>query len=110
MTRYVTGFALSIFLTLAAYLAVTNHWLSDWNLILAIAGLALIQLCVQLIFFLHLDTEERPHWNLVAVLSTAGVIFILVVGSLWIMSNLKYRHMTSEEIDAHVLENEGIQK
>jgi len=58
--------------------------------------LATIQLFVQLIFFLHLDREPKPFWNLQVLMFAAGVIVIIVVGSIWIMNNLNYNMMPSD--------------
>ena len=108
MTRnYVTGFIFSILLTLTAYLVVAMHLLAGSVLIVVIVGLALIQLWVQLIFFLHLDREKGPRWNLAIFLSTVGIILILVAGSLWIMNNLNYNHMMS---DQEIIQSEAITK
>ncbi|MBX4205505.1 MAG: cytochrome o ubiquinol oxidase subunit IV [Candidatus Doudnabacteria bacterium] len=108
MKKYTLGFVLSIILTLAAYFAVVDKFLSGFNLTLLIVALALVQLCVQLYFFLHLDAEEGPRWNLSALLATAGMILILVAGSIIIMNNLKYRHNVPDT--KTILENEAITK
>src|SRR5690349_5450260 len=90
---YVTGFVLSIILTLAAYILVINHVISGAGLIAVIIGLAIIQLFVQLFFFLHLGDEKKPRWNLMALIFAAVVVVIVVFGSLWIMNNLNYNMM-----------------
>ena len=106
MRNYITGFIISIVLTVAAYLMVVEHLLNDQILIFVIIGLALIQLWVQLIFFLHLDYEKGPRWNLAFFLSTIGIVLIVVIGSLWIMENLSYHMPTDEEI----LRDEAIER
>ena len=84
---YVVGFALSLLFTLAAYFLVANRLLSGGILTFTILGLALFQLVVQLLFFLHLGQESKPRWNLVIFLSTVSIILIIVLGSIWIMNN-----------------------
>ena len=106
MKQYILGFILSVLLTLAAFVIVTKNLLNGWDLALVLVGLALIQLWVQLIFFLHLDREKASRWNLTIFLSTAGVVLILVAGSLWIMNNLNY-HMPT---DAEIIRDEGMQR
>jgi cytochrome o ubiquinol oxidase operon protein cyoD len=109
-TAYTTGFILSIILTIGAYLAVTENLLSGNVLISAIIGLAILQLFVQMFFFLHLGRESKPKWNLVAFTFMVMVVLIIVVGSLWIMRNLDYHnHMTTSEQDSymHTRNNEG---
>jgi cytochrome o ubiquinol oxidase operon protein cyoD len=64
---YIVGFVLSVVSTLLAYLLVVNHVWPMSMLILIIAVLAVVQLVVQLIFFLHLGDEKGPRWKLVTI-------------------------------------------
>ncbi|HEX5429471.1 MAG TPA: cytochrome o ubiquinol oxidase subunit IV [Patescibacteria group bacterium] len=104
--KYVLGLLLSIFLTLLAYKLVVDQTFAGNKLIFAILTLALVQLVVQLIFFLHVGSEPRPHWNLAMFVSTVGLILIIVVGSLWIMANLNY-NMTPQQIQDYITSQEG---
>lgn len=105
LKNYTIGFVLSIALTLIAYFAVVNHWATGWALIAGIISLAVVQLVIQLVFFLHLGSETKPRWNLVIFLFMLMVLLIIVVGSLWIMNNLNYNMMMSpEEMDKHMLQ------
>lgn len=97
LRTYQIGFASSVILTLAAFYLVSRHVLAGWGLVLAILALAVIQLCIQLIFFLHLGDESRPRWRLNVFLFMLMVLLIVVVGSLWIMYNLNYRMMPDTE-------------
>jgi cytochrome o ubiquinol oxidase operon protein cyoD len=93
MKAYLWGFFLSMALTLAAYFTVAQDLLTGRYLIGAIIALALLQAIVQLILFLHLGTEHKPHWNSLVFFFMAMVVLILVFGSLWIMHNLDYNDM-----------------
>jgi cytochrome o ubiquinol oxidase operon protein cyoD len=104
---YVTGFVLSISLTIMAYLMVTNHTLGKWALVFAIATLAFIQFLVQLVFFLHLGAEAKPRWKLGVFAFMALIAMILVIGSLWIMNNLNYRMMSPEQINHYLEKQDG---
>ena len=99
---YVTGFVFSLLLTLAAYLVVVREVVALQLVVPIIVGLALVQLFVQLTFFLHLGREPKPRWNLMAFLFMVLVVFIVVAGSLWIMANLDY-NMT-HRTDSYLLE------
>lgn len=91
---YIIGFILSIILTLIPYWLVVNHWSPKREVtIIAIMVFAVLQLLIQLVFFLHLGSESKPRWNLMAFLFTILVVAILVVGSIWIMYNLDYNMM-----------------
>lgn len=99
MMQYCVGFGLAVVLTLIAYLLVVNHWLSGVALLGTIIGLAVVQLLVQLVFFLHLG-KKGSRWNLTAFFFMLIILFIVVGGSLWIMYNLNYNmQMTPEQMD-----------
>src|SRR3989344_7241028 len=93
---YIIGFTLSFALTLAAFTLVwryvdSGRQIFNGNSLLAwIAALALAQLLVQLVFFLHLGRESKPRWNMMVLAFAATIVVILVFGSLWIMYNLDY--------------------
>lgn len=104
VASYVVGFALSVILTLAAYFSVIHHLFAHKNLIAVIMVLAMLQFMVQLLFFLHLGREDKPRFNLLALLFMLLVLVIVVLGSLWIMNNLNYHVMTPHQ----VMQDEGV--
>jgi cytochrome o ubiquinol oxidase operon protein cyoD len=75
------------------YTIVVHHLLPLNLTIIAVVILAVMQLLVQLVFFLHLGGESKPRWNLMAFMFTLLVVAILVAGTLWIMYNLDYNMM-----------------
>ncbi len=103
---YTAGFVLSLILTVGAYAAVRDHVASGWALIFVLAGLAVTQLLVQLVFFLHLGRESKPRWNLTVLLFAVMVVGIVVFGSLWIMRNLNYAHSHSVT-PTEIIKDEG---
>lgn len=104
---YIVGFLLSLICTFTAYIVVVNHVVQLGILTAVILTLALIQLTIQLVFFLHLGNEEKPYWNSMFFISTAGIIFIIVVGAVWIMSHLNY-NMSPQSMDTTIMKNEGM--
>ncbi|HET7529182.1 MAG TPA: cytochrome o ubiquinol oxidase subunit IV [Candidatus Saccharimonadales bacterium] len=109
---YVIGYILALCLTLVAFYAVKAHvdsghtFLSDNFMLAIISVLAIVQLMVQLVFFLHLDKESRPRWNFMAFLLALMFIFILVAGSIWIMYHLDYS-MTPHQQDQYLIKQDG---
>lgn len=105
---YFVGFGLSIATTLLAYFFVVNKLWSKESLIYIVMGIAVVQLVVQLVFFLHLGRGNR--WKVITFAFAVLVVLIVVVGSLWIMQNLDYNMMTMspEEMNQYMSENEGI--
>ena len=88
---YVIGFVSSVILTLAAYVAATNHILSGKALMAGLLILAIAQFVAQLFFFLHIGREAKPRWRLLVLFMMIIVVLIVVLGSIWIMYNLNYR-------------------
>jgi cytochrome o ubiquinol oxidase operon protein cyoD len=74
----------------------------------AILALAIAQLFVQLIFFMHLADESGPRWKLGALISAVGIILIVVVGSIWIMNHLNYNMMASPaDMNTYIQSQDG---
>lgn len=92
----VIGFLGSLVLTLIAYFIIVYPEVFHFSTNLAIAAiftLALCQATVQLVFFLDIWGEEGPPWNLGVFISTAGIVFIIVAFSIWIMGHLNTNMM-----------------
>jgi cytochrome o ubiquinol oxidase operon protein cyoD len=104
VSRYVTGFVLSLLLTLSTYGIVVSGASGVW-LVPTLGVLALVQMIVQLIFFLHLGEEAKPRWRILSFLFMAGALTIIVAGSIWIMANLNYNmmNMTPDEKENYML-------
>lgn len=114
LRSYTIGYAFSIFLTFVAFGLTMKHvdsghyFISHEMIIPVILGLALIQLVIQLIFFLHVLKEDKPKWNLLFFIGTFGLVFLLVAASLVIMNNLNKYHVTPESATEYILIDEGI--
>lgn len=93
LKSYVIGFILSIVLTIIPYVIVVKHSMTIDAVALSIVAIGIIQLLVQLIFFLHLSFKKDGQENSIAFIFTFLIIGILVVGSLWIMYNMNYNMM-----------------
>ena len=105
---YVVGFVLSIATTLLAYFFVVNKLWEKQSLMYIVMGIAVVQLAVQLVFFLHLGRGSR--WKVLTFAFAVLVVLVVVIGSLWIMQNLDYNmmHMSPNEMTQYMNENEGI--
>ena len=105
---YVIGFVLSVITTLAAYLLVVNHVWPKEALIPVVLAIAVVQLVIQMFFFLHVGRSS--HWRLLTLVFTVVIVLIVVVGSIWVMYNLNYNmmNMTPEQMNLYMSENEGI--
>lgn len=102
LTSYMLGFVLSIGLTVVPLGLLWMHEVgghafpSHEVLYVAFVVCAVLQLFVQLSFFLHMEDEERPRWNFMALCFALLVVAIVVGGTLWIMDNLAHMQHSTE--------------
>jgi len=107
--RYGIGFVASIILTVVAFAVVMYHLFTMQIMIVVIVGLAVVQLFVQLFFFLHINEGYRPRWRLMFLGFAVLVMFIIVGGSLWIMAGLNYNMMPDNmDSSTYMHNNEGL--
>lgn len=97
MLRYIGGFIAALSLTGLAFLLAMSKIMAGGWLVASLITLAVIQLMVQLVFFLHVGNEARPRWNLIALIFMLIILIVIVGGSLWIMNNLNYNMMMTPE-------------
>jgi cytochrome o ubiquinol oxidase operon protein cyoD len=104
---YTIGFLLSLVFTIIPYFIVRGQIAADRTLILAVLGFAVVQMFVQILFFLHLGRGPKPFYNVVFFFATAGLIVLVVGASLIIMDNL-YRNMSPAEVTTRLAQDENI--
>jgi cytochrome o ubiquinol oxidase operon protein cyoD len=105
---YVTGFVLSVLLTLTAYVVATHSHLGQVSLFIAVILLALIQFIVQVICFLHLGYKGSLD-RVITLGFSLLIVLILTSGSLWIMFTLNARMMPSmQQMEQYMIDQEGI--
>lgn len=107
---YVMGFVLSLIFTFIPYYLVVEKIVTGTPLLVTILAIAVMQMIIQIVFFLHLGREKSPHWQLLFFISTVGIILVVVVGSLWIMHHLHYNMtpVTPADVSKKLVEGEGI--
>ena len=104
---YVVGFISSLVLTLAAFYIVSQQaTFSRGYLLLVIMVLAVTQVIVQLVFFLHLGRGPKNRSNRLVFWFMLMVVFIIIGGSLWIMQNLNY-HINAHQSETFIIKDEG---
>lgn len=107
VSSYVIGFILSLIFTFIPYYLVVNKVFTGTALTLIILAIAVLQMAIQLLFFLHLGRGPKPLYNIIFFFATAGVIVLTIGASLFIMANL-YRNMSPEEVTRRLAQEEGI--
>ena len=103
---YSLGFILSVVLTAASFAAVMVPGVVPHDLLVPVLiVLAVVQMFVHVYFFLHLSAAPDQRWNVNAFAFAVMTVIILVIGSLWIMSNVNY-NMTGSQHDQSKMLNE----
>jgi cytochrome o ubiquinol oxidase operon protein cyoD len=94
----------TIGLILAVILTVTSFWVANTTLLwapgipLGLAVLAIAQMGVHLVFFLHITTGPDNTNNVLALAFGVLIVILVVAGSLWIMTNLNDNMMPPAEL------------
>jgi cytochrome o ubiquinol oxidase operon protein cyoD len=107
---YVAGYALAVLLTLAAFGLAYIHISSDHRtfshemLMYVLIALALLQLVLQSIFFLHLSGRKEERSKMMTYIFTIYTVAFIVIGSIWVMNNLN-NNMSPEQV-AKYMHNE----
>jgi cytochrome o ubiquinol oxidase operon protein cyoD len=91
---YVVGFLLSVVLTAIPFWLVMTGALGDRQAtVLVIIGMAVVQILVHTVCFLHVNTRSEGGWTLLAYAFAAVMVLIVIAGSLWIMYHLNTNMM-----------------
>jgi cytochrome o ubiquinol oxidase operon protein cyoD len=87
------GLGFSVVLTAAAFFLVGSNLIYAPSIPDALIVLAIAQMGVHLVFFLHVTTGPDNTNNVLALAFGVMVVFLIVVGSIWIMANLNHNMM-----------------
>lgn len=91
---YMLGFLLSVVLTaIPFFLVMTGVLASVEATALIIFALAVTQIVVHVVLFLHVDTKAEGGWTLIAFIFTAVIVAITIGGSVWVMFHLDINMM-----------------
>jgi len=91
-------------LVLAVILTVTSFWVANTSLLwgpgipLGLVVLAIAQMGIHLVFFLHITTGPDNTNNVLALAFGVLIVMLVVGGSLWIMANLNDNMTPSAEL------------
>lgn len=88
LKNYCIGFIASIILTLLAFVVVMFFSMNHSTIFIIIIMLAIIQMIVHFIYFLHLKPGSHHSWNWLAFMYTLILLGILIGASIWIMYHL----------------------
>ncbi|MFG6666241.1 cytochrome o ubiquinol oxidase subunit IV [Halomonas sp. HNIBRBA4712] len=90
---YVMGLIFSLVLTIIPFGAVMMGLFSTPVTVWIIVITAVLQMLVQLVMFMHLNTKADEGWNMMSFVFTVSILALVVGGSLWIMHHLHINMM-----------------
>jgi len=100
---YTTGLVLAVILTATSFWAANTTLLWEPGVATGLAVLAIAQMGVHLVFFLHITTGPDNTNNVLALAFGILIVALVVAGSLWIMTNLNANMMPpGQMMDLHM--------
>lgn len=95
---YTIGLALAVVLTATSFWVANTSLLWVPGVLLGLAVLAIAQMGVHLVFFLHITTGPDSTNNVFALALGILIVVLVAAGSIWIMANLNETMMPSPEL------------
>jgi cytochrome o ubiquinol oxidase operon protein cyoD len=95
---YLIGFGLSVLATVVAFFLSGTSLVWQPSIPAALIVLAIAQMGVHIVFFLHITTRPDSTNNVMALVFGIFIVFVLIVGSVWIMTHLNHNMIPMERI------------
>ena len=95
---YLVGLGLAALMTIASFWAAQTHLIYGPGVSVAIVVLAIAQMGIHLVFFLHITTAPDNTNNVLALAFGILIACLVIFGSLWIMANLDRNMLAPVEI------------
>ena len=95
---YIIGLVLALGLTAASFWLVRTHLVYGPGIPMAIITLAIAQMGIHLVFFLHLSTGPDNTNNVLALAFGILIVCLVIFGSIWIMGHLNHNMMPMNKL------------
>jgi cytochrome o ubiquinol oxidase subunit IV len=95
---YLIGLGLATLLTIVSFFIARTTLVWQPSIPVALAVLAIAQMGVHLVFFLHITTGPDNVNNVMALAFGVLIVFLVIVGSLWIMAHMNHNMMPMDQI------------
>ena len=95
---YLLGLALATLLTVASFYTAGTQLIWAPGVPVALVVLAVAQIGIHLVFFLHITTAPDNTNNVLALAFGILIVALVIGGSLWIMANLNQNMVPMEQM------------
>jgi cytochrome o ubiquinol oxidase operon protein cyoD len=94
----VIGLGLATLLTIVSFFIAGTSMVWGPSIPVALTVLAIAQMGVHLVFFLHITTGPDNVNNVMALAFGVLIVFLVMAGSLWIMAHMNHNMMPMDKI------------
>ena len=98
LQNYLVGFGLATLLTVVSFFIAGTSLVWQPSIPVALTVLAIAQMGVHLVFFLHITTGPDNINNVMALAFGVLIVLLVMTGSLWIMYHLNHNMMPMDQI------------
>jgi len=98
VTSYLIGLVLALALTATSFYIVSTSLLWGPGIAVGLVVLAIAQMGVHLVFFLHITSGPDNTNNVLALAFGVLIVLLIMAGTLWIMANLNANMAPSPEL------------
>ena len=91
---YVVGFGLALLLTGVSFWVASTGVLWGPGVAVGLVVLAIAQMGVHLVFFLHITSGPDNTNNVLALAFGVLIVFLVMIGTIWIMAHMNANMMT----------------
>ena len=95
---YLVGLVLATGLTIVSFVVAGTSLVWEPSIPIALFVLAIAQMGVHLVFFLHITTGPDNLNNVMALAFGVLIVFLVVGGSVWIMGHLNHNMPTMDRV------------
>ncbi len=95
---YVVGLALAVALTCVSFFIARTSLVWTPSIPVALGVLAVAQMGVHLVFFLHITTGPDNINNIMALAFGLLIVLLVMGGSIWIMSHMNHNMMPMQQM------------
>ena len=95
---YVVGFVLAALLTAASFYVAASGLVWGPGIPVALVALAVAQMGVHLVFFLHVTSGPDNTNNVLALAFGVLIVALVLIGSIWIMAHLDHNLMSMDDL------------
>jgi cytochrome o ubiquinol oxidase operon protein cyoD len=95
---YLIGLALATLLTVVSFFIARTTLVWEPSIPVALVVLAIAQMGVHLVFFLHITTGADNVNNVMALAFGVLIVLLVIAGSLWIMGHMNHNMMPMDQV------------